>query len=327
MAHTITDTVSPQFLQDITSDIYQIFTGINNEWVNEGIVNTVFGVPRTRGLVNIKSTNNPLGVNSPTPRAGDFAATFDLSQRVLTTIDRMARIEIDPNDYINTFETLRSIGLLNMLEVNPEFREGIFRNFENAVSSSVSRTMSTGDGTSTVNGSFDWIEGFFPLITTDVDTIRAEFVPAANPVIDTTNILPIMEFIIQTNPARLDKKIRNTQFVMSLTTFKVLQQANRENGITSTTYLEIGGIASLDGYGIKTVSDLPDGFIFLTPQGNDDMSNLVMGAWASADAENFNVYKESEGDQLLQGILRFQAGVQLRAGEDVIWYADQLLVL
>ena len=51
-----------------------------------------------------------------------------------------------------------------------------------------------------------------------------------------------------------------------------------------------------------------------------------MSGWASADTKNFNVYRESEGDTLLQGVLRFQAGVQLRAAEDVVWYADQTLV-
>jgi len=327
MATSITDNVSAQFLQDLLNDIYQIFTGVGNEWVEEGIVFTTFGVPGSRGLPNIKSTNNPLGVNSPTPRVGDFSATFDLSQRVVVSIDRMARIEIDPNDYTSTFETIRSKGLLNALSLDPELRAAIFENFEEAVSSSISNTMSIGDGSDLTNGSVDWLKGFFPLITEDVGTIRAEFIPAANPVITTANILPIMEFMIQTLPARLDKKKRDTKFNMSLTTWKVLQQANRENGVTSTTYLEVDDKAFFAGYEIKTVSDLPDGYIQLTPQGNNPKSNLVMSGWASADTKNFNVYKESEGDTLLQGVLRFQAGVQLRAAEDVVWYADQTLVL
>lgn len=326
MANSITDNVSSQFIQDLLNDIYQIFAGIGNEWVKEGIVFTTFGVPGSRGLPNLISTNNPLGLNSPTPRAGDFAATFDLRQKVITSIDRMARIELDPNDFINTFEVLRSKGILNALEIDPEFRAAIFENFQEAVASSMSKTMSIGDGTSTANGSFDWLVGFFPLITTDVDTVRAEFVPAANPVIDTTNILPIMEFMIQTLSARLDKKMRNTEFVMPLDIFKILQQANREDGVTNATYLEIDDKAFFAGYRIKTVSDLPTGFIILTPIGNDTKSNLVMSGWAKADVENFNVYKESEGDQLLQGILRFQAGVQLRASEDVVWFAPQALV-
>lgn len=323
---SVTDNVSAQFLQDLLNDIYQIFAGVGNEWVGENIVYTTFGVPGARGLSNIKSTNNPLGANSATPRAGDYAATFTFAQRVLTPIARMARIEIDPNDYIATFENIRSSGLLNAMSMDPMLRSAILESFEEAVASSISNTMSIGVGGNLANGSVDWLEGFFPLITTDVATIRADYAPGVNPALTAANIIPIMEFMIQTLPARLDKKKRNTCFNMSTTMYKLLQQANRSNGVTSVTYLQLDDYDTFNGYPIKQVSDLPDDYIQLTPQGNDARGNLVMGGWAAADATNFIVYKETEGDTVLQGVLRFQAGIELRAAEDVIWYASQALV-
>ncbi len=322
---SITDNVSAQFLQDLINDIYQVVAGVGNEWVSENIVYTTFGVPGSRGLSSIKSTNNPLGPNSATPRAGDAGiATFDLNQRVITSIARMARIEINPDDFIGTFEELRSNGLLNALQLDPELRAAILESFEEAVTDSVSQTMSLGVGGDLTAQSFDWLVGFFELITTDVSTNRVIF--GANPVIDKTNVFDIMETMIQDLPARLDKKLRNTTFTMNLNTFKILQEANRTEGNTGLTRLQLGDFPDLAGYEMKTVSTLPDDFIILTPTGNDKKSNLVMSAWVSGDEKNFNVYKESEGDQLFQGILRFQAGVQLRDGGDTLWYADASVI-
>lgn len=323
---TLTDNVSAQFLQDLLADIYQIFTGTGNEWVEEGLVRILTDVPTTRGLPAIKATNNPLGVNSPTPRAGDYAAGQVLNQRILETVGRMARIEITPADYEQTFESLRSSGLLNAMELNPELRAAVLLSFENAVSTFVSIAMSTGDGTDLTDGSNDWIEGFFELITTDANSIRT-FLTPTNEAIDTTNILEIMELMIRLLPARLSrKKNRNTKFVMNKEMDNILNEANRLQAVTSVTYTQIGDFATFEGYEVKVVTTLPDDFIMLTPVGMDDESNLVMGTWLEADFDSLNIYLESPGDQLVQGVLRFQVGVQLRAAEDVVWYASDVLV-
>lgn len=159
-------------------------------------------------------------------------------------------------------------------------------------------------------------DGFKTLMAADGDVTDVASVGAT---ITLSNVLGILQDIVNAIPKRLWSKRASMPILMSTTDYLLAMEADKLTQQNSTLLNTSAG-TSIDGHLLVPMDSIPVGQMMCTIVGTGADSNLTNGVWFETDNENFIMYREQPGDDQWAVLLKFHMGVQYRSGEDIFSY-------
>lgn len=297
--------------------IYGIDQGLGLEFA-EHIKTEVMVDGKPRQLTRAKSGGNPIRQNVKNPRAADFvgAAGVVIDGRQLSVTPMMVPDEIDVTDWKLTFPRFQPTGLNIDLKANPEIQAEVFKRILEATKTQLTVLHCQGDKDLADTDPKSFYDGFIKLMLADADVEKV----GTSGALDANNIAAEVYGLRNSVDPRL-RYSPDLKIFMSFKAYDLWDFYRR----TSQTYVPdsdikgSGVIEQSNGGRIIAVpiSGLPDDFMFTTIASKSDNSNLVQGVWLEDDLDALKLYREVEVDQIWRILLRFDMGVQYKAGEDI----------
>ena len=302
--------------------IYEIDKGTGLVWTDH--IRTELNVDgKPRQLTRGEHAGNPIEVNIPTPRDGDFsnAATVTIDGRQLSVVELMVLDKIPLNEWKETFPEYQVSGANNNLAVNPKIASVVFNRIMEATKTQINELHSAGDDSLGGSDPLRFYNGFQTWIQADADATEV----GANTALTVGNILGRVYELRNAVPPRLRNK-KNLKIFCSYAAYDLYDQARRATQTQlAETDIAGSGVVNQSSHAARInmipVEGLDRDFMFATVADKSAQSNLVQGVWFQSDLETLKVYRSEEADQEMKVVLRFDIGVQYVTGKD-IFYVD-----
>ena len=299
---------------DFLGFLYLVMS-VGNQSVDKGAARVLTGIAKKRALPKLSSTDNPLGdYTSGVPAADTVTTTYsenELEPKPMTLYE-----EFLPEDYQDVWDKWQPVGDFTNLMQNPEVIADVLEIYQNKMGTQLSSLFWQGDTTLLANDPLNKFDGIITRAAADPSVIDVTNIG----VITKTNVADVIADVWAAIP---EEFFENPDYIihMNTTDYRLLQEFNNDAKKTTVgvIYEQIRNLFL--NHRIQHYSGLPkNSVVGALTRPDSDESNLFLGYYVDADAENPRInYKDNAGRNMFVR-LDLKADANYREGSEIVLY-------